>query len=65
VNIINEELKTILSKFTDSGWDLTDVPAKEYLCGVDNKIILINAIKQADEQCCSCGCEFDLNYKSA
>jgi hypothetical protein len=62
---VNEELKTILDKFAESGWDLIDEPAKKYLCGVDNRITLIKAIEQADEQCGSCGCEFDPLYKRA
>ncbi len=62
---MNEELKTILAKFAESGWDLIDVTAKDYLCGVDNRITLIKAIEQADEQCGSCGCEFDPLYKRA
>ena len=62
---MNEELKTILAKFAESSWDLIDVPAKDYLWGVDNRIILIKAIEQADEQCGSCGCEFDPLYKRA
>lgn len=62
---MNEELKTILAKFAESGWDLIDEPAKEYLCGVDNRIKLIKAIEQANEQCGRCGCEFDPLYKRA
>jgi sugar phosphate isomerase/epimerase len=62
---MNEELKTILAKFAESGWDLINVPAKDYLYGVDNRITLIKAIEQADEQCGSCGCEFDPLYKRA
>lgn len=62
---MNEELKTILAKFAESGWDLLDKPAKEYLCGVGDRITLIKAIEQADEQCGSCGCEFDPLYKRA
>jgi sugar phosphate isomerase/epimerase len=60
-----EELKTILAKFAESGWDLIDKPAKDYLCGVDNRTELIKAIEQANEQCGSCGCEFDPLYKRA
>lgn len=60
-----EELKTILAKFAESGWDLIDKPAKDYLCGVGNRTELIKAIEQADEQCGSCGCEFDPLYKRA
>ncbi len=62
---MNEELIIILTKFAESGWDLIDASAKECLCGVDNKTVLIEAIKQADEQCGSCGCEYDPLYKRA
>lgn len=64
-NTMNEELKTILTTFAESGWDLIDAPAKEYLSGIDNRITLIKAIEHADEQCGSCGCEFDPLYKRA
>lgn len=62
---MSEELKTILTKFAESGWDLIDKPAKDHLCGVDNKAILVKAIEQAYEQCGNCGCEFDPLYKRA
>jgi hypothetical protein len=62
---MNEELKTILTKFSQSGWDLIDSVSKEFLNGANNKTALIQAIKQADEQCGSCGCEFDPLYKRA
>ncbi|MBP7176799.1 MAG: hypothetical protein KBA53_11395 [Thermoclostridium sp.] len=62
---MTEELKNILIKFSESGWDLIDTPAKEYLNGTGNKEKLIAAIKQADEECGHCGCEFDALYKKA
>ncbi|EEG32113.1 hypothetical protein CLOSTMETH_00264 [[Clostridium] methylpentosum DSM 5476] len=62
---MNEELKTILTRFSQSGWDLIDSVSKEFLNGANNKTALIQAIKQADEQCGSCGCEFDPLYKRA
>jgi len=62
---MNEELKTILTKFSQSGWELIETPAKEYLSGIDNKSSLIEAIEQANEQCGNCGCEFDPLYKRA
>ena len=31
--MMNEELKTILTKFAESGWDIIDAPAKDYLSG--------------------------------
>lgn len=62
---ISEELKGILTKFAESGWNLIDKPAKEYLSGVGDRITLVKALEQADEQCGSCGCEFDPLYKRA
>lgn len=60
-----KEIKQIMEKFAESGWDLIAVPAKEWLAGKDNKDVLINAIKQADKECGSCGCELDSLYKRA
>lgn len=62
---MNSELKGILTKFTESGWDLIDSVSKEYLKSEKDKDELIEAIKIADEQCGSCGCEFDPLYKRA
>lgn len=58
-----EELKVILEKFADSGWDLIADPSKAYLDGNGSKEALIKAIEQADKECGSCGCEFDPLYK--
>ena len=63
--IVNLELKRILIKFSESGWDLIDSVSKEYLVGEKNKDKLIEAIKKADEECGSCGCELDQLYKRA
>ena len=41
------------------------VPAQEWLGGKADKNALISAIKQADKECGSCGCDFDLVYKRA
>lgn len=60
-----EELKRIMEKFAVSGWDLIAVPAREWLHGKADKNELISAIKQADEECGSCGCDFDSLYKRA
>lgn len=62
---MNEELKAILTKFVESGWDLIDAPSRDYLNGSDNKAALIEAIKQADKECGSCGCDLDPLYKRA
>ncbi len=60
-----EELKDIMEKFAASGWDLISIPAKQWLDGGDDKEALITAIKEADKECGSCGCEFDTLYKRA
>ncbi|OUO24953.1 hypothetical protein [Eubacterium sp. An3] len=60
-----EELKTIMQKFVASGWDLIAIPAQQWLDGKSDKKSLISAIKQADEECGSCGCELDPLYKRA
>lgn len=62
---MNQHLKQILEKFAESGWDLIEVPSREYLDGTGSKEDLVIAIKQADEECGSCGCEFDPLYKKA
>ena len=59
------ELREILEKFAACGWDLIDKPSWDYLNGKDNRDELIRAIKEADAQCGSCGCEFDPLYKKA
>ena len=58
-----EELKKILKKFVDSGWDLISVPSQGYLVGEVSRETLLSAVKQADEECGSCGCELDPLYK--
>lgn len=59
------ELKSIMEKFVASGWDLIAVPAQQWLDGKADKDTLITAIKQADIECGSCGCELDPLYKRA
>lgn len=65
-----EELITIITKFAESGWDLIDAPAKTWLKArgdsEESKVAateLISAIEKADQECGSCGCEFDPLYK--
>ena len=60
-----EELKIIMEKFVASGWDLIANPAQEWLDGKGNTETLIAAIKQADKECGSCGCDLDPLYKKA
>lgn len=60
-----EEFKAIMEKFVESGWDLISVPAQEWLDGKADKEALIAAVKQADEECGSCGCDMDPLYKRA
>lgn len=58
-----EELKTIMEKYTASGWDLISVPAQQWLDGKADKDALVSAIKQADKECGSCGCNLDRGCK--
>lgn len=58
-----EELKVILGKFAESGWDLIAVPSAGYLKGTETKENLVLAVEEADRQCGSCGCEMDPLYK--
>lgn len=60
-----DELRSILEKFAASGWDLIAVPAQDWLDGKGDRDTLIAAIKQADRECGSCGCELDPLYKRA
>ena len=60
-----EELKSIMEKFAASGWDLVSVPAQQWLEGKADKGALVSAVKQADKECGSCGCELDPFYKRA
>lgn len=59
------ELRGIMTKFSESGWDLIDAPAKAWLEGKGDKNALISVLEQADQECGSCGCEFDVLYKRA
>lgn len=63
--MIMRELKSIMEKFVASGWDLIAVPAQQWLDGKADKDTLVTAIKQADIECGSCGCELDSLYKRA
>ncbi len=60
-----EELKEIMKKFAGSGWDLITVPAQQWLEGKADRDAIAAVIKQADQECGSCGCEFDPLYKRA
>ena len=53
------ELRGILKRFSDSGWELLSVPASAYLSGEDCLDELIAAVTQANEECGLCGCEYD------
>ena len=65
-----EELNIIVTKFTESGWDLIDIPSTAWLSannegGLNNTNELVKAIEQANKECGNCGCEFDPLYKRA
>ncbi len=64
----NIELTEIIEKFSQSGWGLIGIPAVKWLENSESeeiRIELLNAIKSADIECGSCGCEFDPLYKKA
>ena len=64
----DKELTGILEKFAESGWDLIDAPSKAWLASGgsdDATAALLTAVRQADVDCGSCGCEFDPLYKRA
>ena len=58
-----EELKSIMEKIAVCGWDLISVPARQWLDGKADRDSLILAIRQADQECGSCGCDMDPLYK--
>lgn len=67
-----DELISIITKFSKSGWDVIDVASKAWLKGEGDtetlkteKLELITAIEKADKECGNCGCEFDALYKRA
>ncbi|MDP3447411.1 MAG: hypothetical protein Q8S22_05055 [Eubacteriales bacterium] len=57
------ELRSILRRFADSGWELISAPANAYLCGESCKDELIRAVEKANEECGDCGCEYDALYR--
>ncbi len=71
VNIYNrsegmmEELNMILERFAASVWDLIAVPSRRWLEGSREKAALISAIRQAEQECGSCGCDLDPLYQRA
>ena len=60
-----DELKAILERFADSGWELIAMPSRLWLDGQPDLVLLRNAIMQADKECGNCGCELDSLYKRA
>lgn len=60
-----DELRIIMTRFAQSGWELISTPANDWLHGEAEDDEVIKAIEQADKECGSCGCEFDPLYKRA
>jgi hypothetical protein len=58
-----DELKSIVTKFAGSCWDLIADPANAWLAGEGCKEKFIEAVEKADAECGSCGCEMDPLYK--
>jgi hypothetical protein len=72
MSVKNEDLVRIVTKFAESGWDVIDKSSKTWLSANNEngltdtiKNELIEAIKQADKECGSCGCDYDPLCKSA
>ena len=59
------ELRIIMEKFADSGWELISVPSNEYLNGDVDRERLLSALRQAAAECGTCGCELDPLYRRA
>ena len=63
----NKRLTEILTQFAECEWDVIDGPAKDWLktkdCEATKK--LTAALKQAQSECGSCGCEMDPLYAEA
>ena len=53
------ELRTIVQKFAQSGWNLLEGVCTEWLDGKRSDIELYEVIKLAEDECGDCGCEFD------
>lgn len=60
-----KELYGIIEKFSESEYELINIPSRSYLYQNGDKQRLIAAIEQANKECGSCGCEFDPLYKRA
>ena len=60
-----QELIGIATILSECGWDTVDAPAKAWLETKDVLLKFIAALKQADAECGSCGCEMDPLYKKA
>lgn len=60
-----EKFNMILEHFAASGWDLTAVPSRQWLERSCEKAALISAIRQAEQECGSCGYELDPLYRRA
>ena len=58
-------IKIYYGEVAASGWDLISIPAQQWLDGKFDRDALISAVKQADKECGSCGCEMDPLYKRA
>ena len=59
------DLDAILRNFAASGWDLIAAPSQAWLDGHGDRQALTAAIRQADRECGSCGCQLDPLYKAA
>jgi hypothetical protein len=70
MTVMHYEIKDIVVKFANSGWELISIPSIQWLEALEKNQItdqiiadLISAIEAADIECGSCGCEYDELYK--
>ena len=60
-----DELRRILTTFSDSGWALIADPARDLRAGEGDREKLLTALQEADKICGGCGCRLDPLYKRA
>ncbi|HIS03277.1 MAG TPA: hypothetical protein IAA75_05140 [Candidatus Pullichristensenella avicola] len=59
------ELRIIIERFADCGWDDLAVPARRFLAGELRRTALREAVERARAACGNCGCALDALYPQA
>lgn len=58
-----EELHMILERFAASGWELIADPARKWLDGKGDQVVLRAAVEQAERERGTCGCDLAPLYR--